>query len=125
MPENTIAGFEQALDLGADMIEIDVQVTADGVPVVVHDDLLTGALYRRDGVWLSDEIPVQRTTWADMQKLDAGAARPGGPVAQMFPDQRCLGPTSIPRLSEVLALCARREAALLLEIKRDATDESA
>ena len=37
-PENTLPGIERALSLGADAIEIDVQCTADGVPVLMHDD---------------------------------------------------------------------------------------
>jgi glycerophosphoryl diester phosphodiesterase len=36
-PENTIAAFEAAARAGADAIEVDVRVTADGVPVVLHD----------------------------------------------------------------------------------------
>lgn len=36
-PENSLAGFAAALALGVDGIELDVQVTADGVPVVHHD----------------------------------------------------------------------------------------
>ena len=37
-PENTMAAVESALHAGVDAIEIDVQRTADGVPVLVHDD---------------------------------------------------------------------------------------
>lgn len=36
-PENTIAAFEAAIDAGADAVEFDVRLTADGVPVVMHD----------------------------------------------------------------------------------------
>lgn len=36
-PENTLAGISAALKLGADAIEVDVQATADGVPVLMHD----------------------------------------------------------------------------------------
>jgi len=36
-PENTLAAFRRALALGVDSIELDVQVTTDGVPVVFHD----------------------------------------------------------------------------------------
>lgn len=39
-PENTMAAFLTACDLGADGIELDVQLSADGVPVVVHDPVL-------------------------------------------------------------------------------------
>ena len=36
-PENSLPGFARALELGADAVELDVHVTADGVPVVHHD----------------------------------------------------------------------------------------
>ncbi|MDF2444622.1 MAG: glycerophosphoryl diester phosphodiesterase [Subtercola sp.] len=39
-PENTIAAFDAALAAGADAIEVDLQLTADGVAVVIHDDRL-------------------------------------------------------------------------------------
>jgi glycerophosphoryl diester phosphodiesterase len=51
--ENTLPAFERAIELGADFVELDVQVTADGALVVFHDldlDRLTplrGALRRR------------------------------------------------------------------------------
>lgn len=40
VPENTLAGFGRALDLGADGVELDVQRSSDGVPVVIHDESL-------------------------------------------------------------------------------------
>jgi glycerophosphoryl diester phosphodiesterase len=36
-PENTLAAFRRALEVGADGIELDVHLAADGVPVVIHD----------------------------------------------------------------------------------------
>ena len=36
-PENTMVSFEAAIQLGVDLIEFDVNITADGVPVVIHD----------------------------------------------------------------------------------------
>jgi len=46
-PENTLAAFRRALALGADGIELDVQVTRDGVPMVFHDTSLTRLTGRR------------------------------------------------------------------------------
>jgi glycerophosphoryl diester phosphodiesterase len=42
-PENTIAAFDEALRQGCDGIELDVQLSRDGVPVVYHDKTLTKA----------------------------------------------------------------------------------
>lgn len=39
-PENTIEAFKKGFETGADILEFDVQVTRDGVPVVVHDSTL-------------------------------------------------------------------------------------
>ncbi len=39
-PENTIKAFRRALEMGADAIEMDVRITSDGVPVVIHDETL-------------------------------------------------------------------------------------
>lgn len=39
-PENTFAGFDYAISLGVDAIEFDLRLTADGVPVVIHDPTL-------------------------------------------------------------------------------------
>ena len=40
LPENTLLGFRQAIELGADGIEIDVHMTKDGEIVVIHDEIL-------------------------------------------------------------------------------------
>lgn len=51
-PENTIAAFELAIEEGADGIEMDVRVTADGIPVVFHDATLK-RMTGRD-IWVSE-----------------------------------------------------------------------
>ncbi len=63
-PENTIPAFIRALNLGADGVELDVQLSADGVVVVFHDDQLD---HLTDG-----HGPVSSLTWAQLQQLDAG-----------------------------------------------------
>ena len=64
-PENTVYAFEAALDSGADYIELDVQLTADGELVVFHDTTL-GRTTDGSGK-LSDH------TYAELQKLSAGS----------------------------------------------------
>jgi len=48
-PENTIAALQAGLDAGVDMLEIDVRVTRDGVPVLHHNKCLQNALGKRIG----------------------------------------------------------------------------
>ncbi|HEY6830328.1 MAG TPA: glycerophosphodiester phosphodiesterase [Gemmatimonadaceae bacterium] len=55
-PENTIASFRRAFELGADAVELDVHATKDGVVVVHHDPTLT-----EDGPAIKD------LTWAELE----------------------------------------------------------
>lgn len=38
--ENTIASFQKAIELGVDMIELDVRLSKDGIPMVIHDETI-------------------------------------------------------------------------------------
>jgi glycerophosphoryl diester phosphodiesterase len=64
-PENTLASFELALRLGADAIEMDVQLSRDGRIVVFHDS----GLKRVTGV----RGTVGAASWRKLRELDAGA----------------------------------------------------
>ena len=64
-PENTLAAFRLAAELGADGVELDARLTADGEVVVLHDKLLDRTT---DGTGL-----VSRRTWPELRALDAGA----------------------------------------------------
>jgi glycerophosphoryl diester phosphodiesterase len=57
-PENTLCAFNAAIEVGADGIEFDVQLSRDGVPVVIHDDNLrrTGLTDRRVADLLAAEL---------------------------------------------------------------------
>ena len=39
-PENTLLAFEQAIEIGVDVIEVDVRITGDGKLIVLHDPSL-------------------------------------------------------------------------------------
>lgn len=64
-PENTMSAFQLALDMGAEGIELDVMLSADGVPVVCHDFTLERTT---DG-----SGKVRDHTVVELQALDAGA----------------------------------------------------
>jgi glycerophosphoryl diester phosphodiesterase len=91
-PENTLAAFDRAVSLGADAIETDVRVTADGVVVTFHDDD-TARLLGAPGT-------IEGRTLAELSRLDAGwgFTADGGAT---FPF-RGAGLT-VPPLEEVLA----------------------
>jgi glycerophosphoryl diester phosphodiesterase len=62
-PENTLESFEQALKLGAHIIETDLHATRDGVPVLIHDDRVDRVC---DGRARVEELPLDA-----LQQLDA------------------------------------------------------
>jgi glycerophosphoryl diester phosphodiesterase len=104
-PENTLAGFGGALAIGVDSFELDVAITADGVPVVSHDPALGPDLVRGpDGAWLTARGPLIRALrLAELAAYDVGRLRPGSDYARQFPDQVPQDGARIPTLAEVLA----------------------
>lgn len=90
-PENTLPSFRSAIDLGVDMIECDVHLTADGELVVIHDHTLDRTT---DGTGM-----VAQRTLAELRRLDAGAGE------------------RLPVLAEVCEL-ARDRVGLCVEVKQ-------
>lgn len=64
-PANTLAAFEAASRMGADGVELDVHLSSDGVPVVIHDFVVD---HTTDGTGRVADLPL-----AALQELDAGA----------------------------------------------------
>lgn len=85
-PENTLAAFRQAIEAGADWIEIDVQETVDGQVVVFHDSDFMRLSKNRIKIW--------DARLEDLSQIDIGSW-----YAPEFSDQRT------PTLAEVLTLC--------------------
>ena len=90
-PENTLASFRSAIELGVDMIECDVHLSSDGELVVIHDHTLERTT---DGQGM-----VLQHTLAALRELDAG------------------GGERVPVLAEVCEL-ARGRAGLCVEVKQ-------
>ena len=100
-PENTLAAFRLALEQGADGVELDVILSADGVPVVIHDDTLDRTT--------NGHGPVSRLTLGELKRLAAGyPARFGA----QFSAER------IPTLAEVFETCGA-QTVINIELKHD------
>ncbi len=104
-PENTAAAFDAALAEGCDGIELDVQLSADGIPFVYHDRTLS-----RIG---SGRRAASSLSMAELRELDAGSW-----WAPRFSDQRLLS------LEDLLARYASRTF-LLIELKTYPRDAAA
>jgi glycerophosphoryl diester phosphodiesterase len=89
-PENTLPAFRSALDLGVRFIEVDTQLSANGVPVVVRDHMVMSE---------AGPMSVTELTAAEISKLDASDPQRFG--------ERFAG-TCIPRLVDVLSLLTKR-----------------
>lgn len=111
-PENTVRAFELALEGGADALEFDVRVTADGVPVVIHD----ASLDRTTDM----EGMVAALSLDQLRRADAGArfSMDGG---RTFP-WRARG-IRVPTLAEVLT--AFPDVPCIVELKSRAASEPA
>ncbi len=97
-PENTMLAFRYAFELGADAIECDVQLSADGVPVIIHDSTVERTT---NGSGLVAALSLD-----ELRRLDAGAGE------------------QIPELADVLALCRERGKQVNLEIKADTLEQA-
>ncbi|MEV0534088.1 glycerophosphodiester phosphodiesterase family protein [Kitasatospora sp. NPDC050463] len=95
LPEHTLAAYRRALDEGADAVECDVRVTADGHLVCVHD--------RRIGRVSDGRGPVSSMTLAQLEAHDFGAWKTGEPSAD--PDLR--GVLRLESLLELVTDCGR------------------
>ncbi|MFQ6057332.1 MAG: glycerophosphodiester phosphodiesterase [Anaerolineae bacterium] len=90
-PENTLAAFRLAAELGADMVELDVRVSADSVPVVIHDPSVARTT---NGTGLVADL-----TLAELKRLDAGRGE------------------RIPTLEEAMEACREAGVGLYIEVK--------
>ena len=100
-PENTLAAFERAVQLGATFIETDLHLTRDARFVAIHDATLERTTNGKGSV--------HDFTLAELRRLDAG----------MWYDREYMG-QRIPTLDEVLEFARKHDVIFYLEVKYDA-----
>jgi glycerophosphoryl diester phosphodiesterase len=109
-PENSLEGFKAAHKLGADVIELDAKLTADNVPVIMHDATIdrttncTGQVRQHTAADLAANCRIDTLGTEALIKPTTGAGVP------------------IPTLAEVLAWAKDNKVKLHLEIKNQPTD---
>jgi glycerophosphoryl diester phosphodiesterase len=106
-PENTLIAFERGLAHGADGVELDVHLSRDGIPVVIHDRTLERTTDGRG--------PVAALTAAELAAVDAGAAFG---AADGFPFRG--SGHGVPTLAAVLERCPA--AQVIIEMKYGTAD---
>ena len=97
-PENTLAAFRLGHAYGYRMFECDVRLSADGVPFLLHDDLLERTT---DG-----HGPAAALDWSALSALDAGSWH-----SSTFRGER------LPSLQDVMRFCQETNCALNIELK--------
>lgn len=97
-PENTLASIRRAHEAGISWVEFDVKLTADGVPILMHDDAL--------GRTTDGRGKVAAKTLAEIRALDAG-----GWFGAEFAGER------VPTLEAALALCIDLGLGVNVELK--------
>ncbi len=102
-PENTLAAFKYALELGVTTLELDCGVTKDGVVVVSHDRVLNPDHTRdADSKFLEKAGPVlHELTYEELRQYDVGRIKPDSDYATKFPEQQAVDGERIPRLADV------------------------
>ncbi len=122
-PENTLAAISKALEIGVDGVELDVQLSADGIAVVHHDFRLNPDITRTaSGEWLEmgNTPPIKALTLTELKRYDVGRLKPDTRYATRYPDQEPADGEQIPTLQEVVLLLKGAEdhkTKLWIEIK--------
>jgi len=122
-PENTLASFRRALQIGVDAVELDVLLTADGEVVVHHDFHLKPDIARTpDGEWLKlQPTPsIKELTLGELKTYDVGRLKPFTKYSNRYPEQVPVDGERIPTLRELIFLLknnATKNTQLWIEIK--------
>lgn len=120
-PENTLPAFEHALAVGADVLELDVLVSADDRLVVTHDPYVNSELCRLNGA-PAPKVAIRAQTLAELRRYDCGSSK-----NPRFPRQTLVPGTKMPTLEEVfdLVLKSKHPGAAKVRLNIEAKSEPA
>lgn len=107
-PENTIPAFQYAISIGADVLELDMGVTKDGIVVVSHDPYLEPPVCTGP----RGKTAIHDLTLAEIREWDCGKVRNPG-----FPKQTPIPGTRMPTLDEVFDLAPGNQVQFNIETK--------
>lgn len=118
-PENTLAAFAYARDMGADGAELDVQLSRDGEVVVFHDFRLKPEICRApDGGWIRKPTPrVKDLLLSELKRYDVGRLEPMSEYARSFPSVEAVDGERIPTLREVVEIARKRVKPFVLQVE--------
>jgi glycerophosphoryl diester phosphodiesterase len=111
-PENTLAAFTRAFEDGADGIELDVRLSRDGVPVVIHD----ATLKRTAG----DRRAVSEMSFAELARIDVGSWFNRAQPRLAWPEY---SKEFVPTLEEVFPILKSNDRLAYIELKIDKRQE--
>ncbi|WP_119343401.1 glycerophosphodiester phosphodiesterase [Facilibium subflavum] len=102
-PENTLVAYTDALKIGVDALDMDINMTKDHILVVTHDLTLNPALTKdKDGHWIKQPIPIKSLTLKQLETYTVGEIKPGSDLAKMYPHHLSIKNVHIPTLLEVI-----------------------
>ena len=107
-PENTLPAFEYAIEVGVDVLELDLAVTKDNVLVVSHDPELQAPVCKGPVA----KAVIHELTLAQVKEWDCGAVQ-----NRRFHEQKTVPGTRIPTFDEVLALAPKGKFEFNVETK--------
>ncbi|GJL81191.1 MAG: glycerophosphoryl diester phosphodiesterase [marine bacterium B5-7] len=119
LPENTLESIRYALDVGVDLVEIDINLSADDALLIVHDETTRLDLVRdSEGQWVTDHTPWRAMTREQVNAFDVGRIRPDSIYAARFAEQESRDGARIPLLEDVARIiCERPHGGINMEIK--------
>lgn len=123
-PENTIPGYQIAMDIGVDVIDMDVGMTKDNVLVVTHDLSLNPALTQdKHGHFIQNDTQwIHSLDYKTLRQYDVGILNKQTAYAKNYPNRVPIPHTEIPTLQQVITFAeakSHHQIFYQIELKTD------